>query len=396
MAALNERERRYWTIVIFGFIGVTAAGFQLRGALLPSLQQSFAVSESLLGLVATAGTAGFVCLVLVTGMVAGRIDIGRALRLSVVLVGVSMAGMAFAPSYGAYLAVLLTRGVATGPFRALDRALLSHLYPDGRGRIFNYYALVWALGAAAGPLIVTGALAVGSWRVAYLALAVAFLPVVVLVWRLDLPAAVTSERPLTAARLRSLLDRPAVSGMGAALVLSGGVEGTLFTWLPYFAAQMFDSGGANLVLTTYLLAYIPGRLLYGRVVDRLRSGVDLVLALSVCAVPLYYLAVYEVRGWPLFVVVGLLGFVISGIFPTLSAFGVDAAPEYSGPVNAIATSASYVGIAVVPPLVGVLIGSVGIDRALALPLSLLCAFAVVVYATRRSIAAPVAPVRETN
>lgn len=180
MTGVTERERLYWTTAIFAFIGVTAVGFQMRGALLPSLQESFAVSQSWLGLVETAGTVGLVCMVLMTGMTADRIDIDRVTNLSAVLVGVSMAGMAFAPAFGVYLGTLLVRGIATGPFRALDRAILSHLYPGGRDRVFNLYALVWAVGAAAGPLVVTGVLTLGNWRYAYLALAACFLPVVAL------------------------------------------------------------------------------------------------------------------------------------------------------------------------------------------------------------------------
>jgi len=78
----------------------------------------------------------------VTGLAAGRTDIDRALRWSVVVVGVAMAAMAFALAFGAYLSMLFVRGIATGPVRALDQAVLSHLYPTGRGCIFNPYALV--------------------------------------------------------------------------------------------------------------------------------------------------------------------------------------------------------------------------------------------------------------
>ena len=74
--------------------------------------------------------------------------------------------------------------------------------------------------------------------------------------------------------------------MGIALALNGGVERSLFTWLPYFAAQLFESSTANLLLTAYLLAYIPGRLTYSYVADRIDLSLDLVLLLVVCTVPL--------------------------------------------------------------------------------------------------------------
>jgi hypothetical protein len=35
--------------------------------------------------------------------------------------------------------------------------------------------------------------------------------------------------------LRTLARQQSIAGMGIALALNGGVEGSLFTWLPYFA-----------------------------------------------------------------------------------------------------------------------------------------------------------------
>ncbi|NHN47872.1 MFS transporter [Halostella sp. JP-L12] len=382
--------RLWWTLVIFLFVGIDGVGFQMRGALLPSLEESFRVSPGLLGLVATAGTVGFVAAVLTTGAAAGRVDVRKAMLASAALVGVCVFAMGLAPAFVAYLGALLVRGIATGPFRTLDRAALSHLYPADRAKAFNRYALVWAVGATLGPVLVSGAVALGNWRYAYFGLAFAFLPVVAILWRLELPDSVETERPLTLADVRSVLHRPAVAGMCAALVITGGIEGSLFTWLPYFAARRLDDGTASLVLSAFLLAYVPARLFYSVVVDRLRS-IDLVLALGVLSLPTLYATVYLASGRWLFVAVFALGFLISGIFPTLSAFAVDAAPEFSGPINALATSASYGGIATVPALVGLYADRYDIRAALGLLLLGLVAFVGVTAATRRSTGPDPAP-----
>ena len=73
--------------------------------------------------------------VLVSGMVAERIDLHQVLFGSVSVVAISVFFTGVAPIFLVYLLMLFVRGVATGPFRALDRAMLSHLYPDGRSRI---------------------------------------------------------------------------------------------------------------------------------------------------------------------------------------------------------------------------------------------------------------------
>ena len=91
----------------------------MRGALLPSLKQAFTVSPSLLGFVATAGTLGFMLAVLVSGMVAGRIDLHQVLFGSVSVVAVSVFFMGVAPIFLVYLLTLFVRGVALGPFGRL-------------------------------------------------------------------------------------------------------------------------------------------------------------------------------------------------------------------------------------------------------------------------------------
>ena len=380
----ERRQRLLWTAAIFTFVITDAVGFQLRGALLPSLERDFQVSAGLLGLVSTAGTAGFVVSVFAVGMVAGRIDIRKALLSSALVVGAAALLTGVAPVFVVLLGALFVRGVATGPFRALDRAVLSHLFPDGRSRVFNLYALVWAVGATAGPLVVTAALAAGDWRYAYGVVGAGFLLSAALLVRLDLPESVGDERAITVAQLRQVVRKPAVAGMASALVLNGAVEGTLFTWLPYFAAERFSETRANLVLSTFLGAYIPGRLVYSVVTDRVERPLTVVLVTASAALPLLVATVFVAEGLWLFPTVFALGFFISATFPTLSAFGVDAVPEYSGPVNAVATSAGYVGIALAPPLVGLLADRVGITAALGTLPVLVAGLLVVVGATRLS------------
>ena len=99
----------------------------------------------------------------------------------------------------------------------------------------------------------------------------------------------------------------------------------------------------------------------------------------------------------MFLMIGLLGFVISRLFPTPSTFGVTVVPnDYSGPVNAPATGSSYVRIAVVSSLVGIAASVVGIEWALAIPLVLVCLAVVIVALTRKSVAGTVIPISDSD
>jgi len=380
-------RRTKWTLAIFLFVLGDGIAVQTRGSLLPTFEQSFAVSEDLLGLVAPAGTIGLVMTVLVVGMLSGRLDVRKFLVIGVGLSIASLLLLGTTTSYVVLLGGFFIQGAAFGVFRALDRPLLGHLYPDQRGRIFNLYAVMWALGATAGPLLVNAVLSVGDWRLTYLLLILVFLPTAYFVSSLDFPTETWTERQLTLAELGGVLRTPPVAGMVCALVLTGGIEGVLFTWLPYYATQFVSQSTANLLLSGFLVMYIPGRLVYSRLVSRVRS-LTLVATLAVASLPLFYVAFVSESTIGLFVAVLGLGVLISGLYPTLSAFGVDALPERSGPVNAVAVGSNYLGLSTLPVIVGAISSAYGISTGMQLVLPVMVCVSLIVLFTRFYIDTP--------
>ncbi|MFB6128992.1 MAG: sugar MFS transporter [Halorhabdus sp.] len=358
-------NRTRWTLAIFTFVLGDAIALQMRGAVLPQVAADFDVPEALLGLVAPAGTLGFLLAVLAVGLVAGHLPIRRTMLAGLGVAVLALLAMAIAPIYVVFLGLLLVQGTADGVGRALDRPVLSHLYPDRRGRTFNLYAMAWAIGGASAPLLANVVIAVADWRLVFPIVAALFVvPVVLLARATDLES-VAGERELTVTRLRAVIADPAVLGMAAALVFSGGIEGSIFTWLPYFASQRMTDSQANLVLSAVLVSYIPARAVYGLVIDRF-DYLAVTFVLAVVSAPLAYLA-FSTDSLAVFVAaIVATGVTVSSFFPTLSAFGVDEHPAYSGPVSAIATGANYLGISVFPPLVGLTSSYVGLGTALSL------------------------------
>ena len=373
--ATNESERRSdtrrrWTLAVFGFIALEGAALQMRGAVVPVLRETFGVPAWQLGLVAPAGTVGFVLLVAAVGAVAGRFETHRLFLVGILGTGAGLLAMGLSPSFGVLLAALAGRGVFRGLGRGTDRPLLSHLYPSSRGRLFSYYDMTWAVGATLGPLVVSVALALGNWRLAFYALGVAYLPVAVLVRSLPAPDIGGGDRPLDLAELRRIGRRPEVLAMAVGILLTTGVEGGLFTWLTTYAEGRFPESLATASLSVLLVAYIPGRFAAGRLAERVGY-----LRLSAVLAGLCLVAV----GYTFFLAVGLglavglfaTGFTLSGLFPTLTAYATDAVPEHSAPLNAISLVTAAAGIAGVPVVMGVVVDTSGIVpamRLLSLPL----------------------------
>ncbi|MDQ2052361.1 MFS transporter [Natronolimnohabitans sp. A-GB9] len=353
---------RIWTAAIFCFVFADAVAMQARGPILTSLEASFGVSEAALGLIAPAGTVGFVVAAVATGLLAGRLRFRRTLLLAVGGVCVALVLMASAPLYVLFLLALVAQGAAAGAFRGLDRAVLSHLFTTRRGRVFNAYALTWAVGAVVGPQLVNVVLAVADWRAVFVVIALLFLPTALAAARTELPS-MSAERSLSSDAFGELIQQPAVVGASVGILLTGAVEGILFTWLAYYASGFYETTTANLLLSAYLLAYVPARAGYTVLVGRVPYLVLLFVA-TVPTIPALAVAFSGVTGPALFLAVFVAGAGLSCGFPTLSAYAVDAAPEYSGPLNALTTGATYAGIAIAPVIVGVLAELYGIERAM--------------------------------
>ena len=373
-----ERRTR-WTLVIFAFVFAEGVATQARGPLLASLEDAFGVSEAALGLVAPAGTLGFLAAILASGFLAGRIRLRRMLLLSTLCVIGALLVMSVSPLYLVFLLALLGQGAASGAFRGLDRVVLSHLHPNRRGRMFTAYTLVWAVGAVVGPQLVSAVLGVADWRAVFVVVALCFVPALVGMARASLPS-MDAERSLSWADCRRLLGHPPVVGACVGMVFVGSIEGIQFTWLAYYAEGFYGTQTANLVLSLYLLAYIPARIGYTYAVGRV-PYLALVVVGTLPIVPALAVAFSGVTGVAFFVAVFVVGAGISGGYPTLSAYAIEAAPEYSGPLNALTNGSLYVGMAVSPALVGVLAGIYGIRQALWLTVLVACGLLLVTAVT---------------
>jgi len=378
------KARTRWTVALFLFAACHGVVWQTRGPLLASFEASFGVSQGLLGLVAPAASIGLLLAVLLVGMNAGRVSIRHGLLAGAGIAITSLALLSTVSSYWALVGLFSLQGLGFGTVRALDRPLLSHLYADARGRMFNLYALTWAIGGTIGPVFVNAVLSTLEWRMTFLILLLPLVPVVAFLALADPPREMQREHSVSLADVRRLLRRPAVLGMAAALVLSGSIEGTVFAWFAYYAGGFVPRPRANLLLSGFIVMYIPGRLLYSYLCDRV-STLDLVGGLAVVGVPLAAVTFTTQSSEVLTVASLALGFVVAGFFPTLSAFGIDNAAEYSGPVNAIATGANFVGISAAPLVVGVVAERADIGSGMRLLVPAMVGIALVTLLTRRRL-----------
>ncbi|MFB6151774.1 MAG: sugar MFS transporter, partial [Haloarculaceae archaeon] len=156
---------------------------------------------------------------------------------------------------------------------------------------------------------------------------------------------------------------------------------SFFTWLPYYATKTLPEGLAGVTLSVYLAAYVPGRLAFSRVTERYRFSDLLVVATIVLSVTVYAAFVLA-DGLALLALIFVVGFFVSGLFPTLISLGVESAPSFTGPVNAVANIAAQTGFFTVPAVIGFVSQGSSIQRAMLLQVGLAGALTAVVVALK--------------
>jgi fucose permease len=145
------------------------------GTAWPALRHSFGVSLDGLGIVLLLGTAGATCSSSVAGVVLARLGLRPTLIMAgtIAAVGALLAGLS--PHFWTFLVAATAIGVTAG---LLDGSLNTAVALAGRNRLLNALHGCYGVGTTIGPLVVTAAILVASWRPAYAVLLLAELALV--------------------------------------------------------------------------------------------------------------------------------------------------------------------------------------------------------------------------
>jgi predicted MFS family arabinose efflux permease len=146
-----------------------------RGAALPLIRDGLGLSYTQIGVLAGVPLIVGGLIELPVGVLAGQGRRRRRVTLAGGLVFIAaLAAVAAARAFGPLLAAFVIFFPASGAFVSLTEAALMDAGPSRRVQLMARWTLAGAAGAVAGPLLLTAVVAAGgSWRTAYLALALA-------------------------------------------------------------------------------------------------------------------------------------------------------------------------------------------------------------------------------
>lgn len=400
--APSIRVRRVFPWIVFlltfGLLLSDYMSRQVLSAVFPLLKAEWALSDTQLGSLTSVVALAVGLLAVPLSLLADRWGRVRAILLMAFVWSLATAASAFAAGYGELIVSRLLIGVGEAAYGSVGLAVVLVVFPAYRRAAFTG---AFMAGGSFGSVIgvaLGGALAVHfGWRWAFAAMAILGL-VLVALYRLlvseaklaqarvdDLAAGEPVGTTRRRARLRTLVNTPAVlcAYLGSGLQLF--VAGSLFAWLPSYVGRAYGLApdkAAGVAAIAILLMGI-GMVVCGVVTDRLSRLVPIrkwTTAIAYSTASLVFLG---------------LGFSLppGGAQLLLLAVGVFFAAGTSGPAGAMVANLTaepiratalgtltlannLLGLAAGPFVVGLLADSVGLVTAMRfVPLAALAALA---------------------
>lgn len=326
---------------------------------LPAIAAEFGAGLGRLGLIFTSNFLGFCAALSFSGCFSGRIPKSRFFVAGGLGLGLALAAMSAVPGLNfAYAAIFFVGGFG-GLVESIGSAVAADLNPGRVGPALNLAQVFFALGALAGPMLTSAFIARGiSWRLMYLgtgAVTLAlFLPF--LFARFPDPP----EERFSWPALRGLARDGWFLGVLLVMAAYVGVEIGLWGWLATYLGRDlgFSVVRSGWAVSLFWLAMTAGRGVCSALLRRVPASRVLIglTTLGLAATVPLVLPAARLPIWPIVV---LLGLGLSGIWPTIVAYGSARHPGHRVLVFSAIVASGGLGGLVVPALVGALAEAAG-------------------------------------
>ncbi len=370
-------------ILTFAFLGAIQG---LYGPLLPGLQRAFGVATSDVGFVFAAHGLGALTGIFLPSFIRAPAVVHRWLSVATALILVGAAAISIAPTWPTMLSAAFVLALGFG----IHVVRLNSLFVAGFGsrgmRMSQLINAAFSVGSILGPVAV-GLLGEPSTRVfgGVALLALLLLPVNVLAdlkGRAVPSGALFNEAKTSWPMGGRLQSRVLLCAFVALMCLTSGAENSVAGWTTTLAiANGYSFAAAANFTAMFFGSILVCRLLAAALGHRVKPAF-LVIGGIGCIVVLLTIASVT-HGAP--IALALVGFATAPIF-SATLFWLGASLPISAHANALVIGGAVLGAAFFPPLVGRVIGALGVSAA---PPAILCiglaalVVAIAIYVARR-------------
>jgi len=346
--------------MLFIALGLPAGAI---GVAWPHMRASLGAPLAGLGLLLAAWTIAYFLASASSGPGTARWGTSALLMGGCALAGAGALGLALASQWWMIPIVALPLGAGSG---LIDAAVNAHASLNRGVRYMGWLHASWALGATLGPqAIVVSLIATGSWRAAFVTMAVAFLGIglVVALRREDWAGPVGQETPQSqVGQSAGAGYRRAVLLLAGLFFLGAGLEGTAGDWsyTQLTVGRSLATGLASTSASLFWAGLAGGRVGLGLFGNRVTPNrlLDVGFVAAVLAALGFWLAPPLVAA---FIALPILGIAVSLIFPLLLSL----TPERVGAAMTTHTvgyglAAGNIGAGAIPALTGLVLQSAGV------------------------------------
>jgi fucose permease len=329
------------------------------GPFLPEIARTVRLPVERVGLIVSAGSAGYFASVLIAGEINQRLSARKVLAGAMVLFTAGLAGLAVAPGLAGLLGAGVLIGLANGGIDIGANALIVELNRERLASALNYLHVLFGVGALLGPLIVSAAFAAhlsywwifGGGAIACAAIA----------YRLRATATIEVQtEPAAGGGFVAMLSRPVIWAISAVMFLYVGAEIGIGTWLFLYLrmagalSPMLASSGVSI----YWLGLVAGRGFSGRIGHRMAIPVFTMMSCALSAVALVVLIVAPTMSGLAALAMFVIGFGFGPVFPNMIASGAARFPSEVGRMTSIVIAGAALGGIAGPWIMGVAITAV--------------------------------------
>ena len=327
-------------------------------------------TELVKGLFLSSSTWSSMVVSLVSGWLVDRLGYRLQLLISSLMQAAGLAVIALSMDQWQALAGGVITGLGRGMMSAPMTALVCNLYPENRTRMAGVHHSSWYIGTVLILVLVLVAFEVGiGWRTLFAVFAVMVLLYSPAAMLRSLPGPTPARAAGTGARLpiwKIARDRTFWL-IAVGLFFTAITEVTAGSWLPYYMEVGIGSSRSQgaIGLMVFAAVMAVGRLSMPWAIRRVGLRTVFIVAGLACTISSPLAAWHD---HPFFVVMWLcvLGFAVSGLFPSVNAHAGDRFPTAGSTMFAVLNSIALVGALTGPVVFGFAADFTGLRWAMAM------------------------------
>ncbi|WP_034537710.1 MFS transporter [Carnobacterium inhibens] len=337
----------------------------LLGVAWPDMVGEFHVTYSAVGIISMAIAVCTVISSLQTIRITQKTGTGKLVLSSILLTAMGLIGFAFTKNFFLLIVAALPLGFGAG---AIDTSVNNYVSSNLKAYHMNWLHAFWGMGATLGPIIMGVVLDNHfSWRNGYLIIgSIQLILAFILLFSLPLwkqnEQKVAIEPNKSKLSFGALLKQKGVMWSLLSFLFYVGIEGTIFLWGSSYLVEIksVTAASASFILSLFFASITLGRIISGFVTFWLSNPKLLLLSESILLIGICTVAIG--RGSILYIGFILIGLGCAAIFPTMmhetpERFGA----RNSGAIIGFQVAFGYVGVTILPPLLGILFQRVSMN-----------------------------------